>query len=808
MSRDPLKPGGALEGDLFRGFLRRLSRSREPEPGERIGAWRIVSELGRGGSGVVFLAERADGAFSQQVALKWLRADLPVPGGREVLARERELLSGLDHPNIARLIDGGETEDGMLWFAMDYASGETIDRHAGTLSVTERLRLIHTLCRAVHHAHRRGLIHGDIKPSNVLVDGRGQPRLVDFGISRLKGVGIGSSYGLTPDYASPEQRSGDELTTASDIWQLGRLLDDVIGDESASDDLRAVVEQATADSPEDRYASASAMAADIDAWLHRRPVLARGGGPVYRFGLWVRRNRAVSMVSAAAMLIIVGGGVWVTLQLAEERDIARAEAERAEQALGETEVALARAEALRDFLIGLFRAAEARLPREELPDTEQLLDLGAERAMDEDGAPDAERFDMLLAIAEVYMTLGRNQQAEPLLRAAIEVGRRHVEQRPEDLARALSRKGYMEMAARNSEAAEALFVEAEEIAAGHDRAFDAFVRARARRAWLAYRRGQPAQALELLEPVIEQVETGHEPDIDQATRVNLFNTLATVRLVLGDHQRSAEVRAQTVELARQVHGPESRSHAVQLGNLASVQLRLGQFGEARSSLERAISLYDRIFDHPVVLRAAAYGNLSNLNLYTGDYGAALEAIDHCNTEWARATGRSPDDFEWAYYRKGRMLMRMGRYEQARSQLEQAVVRFDAIDNPPLTAPVMTRAWLARTLCAMDQPGAGRELLAELDDHPLPDDPAHVADIHQSRAQCLYRAGEFEPALDEIRSSLEMVDWPGHAMHRAQRYRLESEILRALGQNAAAGAAMDRAKTVLAEVGLEDHPVLE
>jgi eukaryotic-like serine/threonine-protein kinase len=131
---DPLRSGSALEGPLFQRFLQRLSEVREPRPGERIGAWRIVRELGRGGSGVVFLAERADGAYSQEVALKWLRGDRPSLGARQALERERELLAGLDHPNIARLIDGGRTDDGMLWFAMDYVDGELIDRHCRELA--------------------------------------------------------------------------------------------------------------------------------------------------------------------------------------------------------------------------------------------------------------------------------------------------------------------------------------------------------------------------------------------------------------------------------------------------------------------------------------------------------------------------------------------------------------------------------------------------------------------------------------------------------------------------------------------------
>lgn len=323
MSSDRLKPGGALSGDLFREFLKRLCDSREPHTGDRVGPYRIRSELGRGGSGVVFLAERIDGAFSQQVALKWLRGDRPILGGRVVLAREREMLASMDHPHIARLLDGGESEDGQLWFAMDYVAGNSIDVHATGLDLVDRLRLVHSVCRAVSHAHSRGLIHGDIKPANVRIDARGQPRLLDFGIARLEsGVG-GDRYGLTPGYASPEQCRGEIVTPASDIWQLGRLLSEMLAGTESPADLRAIARRAMAPTLEARYPSAIAMARDIEAWLNHRPVAAYGGGWGYRFRRMLVRNRVASIVVGVAFLLLSAGAGWMTWQLATERDQAR-----------------------------------------------------------------------------------------------------------------------------------------------------------------------------------------------------------------------------------------------------------------------------------------------------------------------------------------------------------------------------------------------------------------------------------------------------------------------------------------------------
>ncbi len=795
MSDDPLRPGGALEGRLFRRFLRHLSEVREPESGERIGAWRIVREIGRGGSGVVFLAERDDGAYTQQVALKWLRGDRPVPGGHGVLLRERQLLASLDHPNIARVIDGGETEDGMLWFAMDHVDGTTIDAAADTMELDERLGLVRTLCRAVHHAHRRGLIHGDIKPTNVLVDRRARPRLVDFGISRLSGTGPGSSYGLTPDYASPEQRSGEELTTASDIWQLGRLLQRLVGDEKLPADLRAVITRATARAPEERYASAEALGADIANWLARRPVAAYPGGAAYRLHRLVQRNLLVSMVAGLAAAIIVVGGAWMTLQLAQERDYARDQAQRAEAALAETEVALVRARSLRDFLVGLFRASEAGLPREELPETEALLEQGARRALESEVIPDAERFGMLLTLAEVYMTLGRNDQVEPLLQAGVELAQRHADRRPEDLSRALSLQGYMAMAANEAERAESLFLEAETIADRSPRARDAWVHARTRRAWLSWRMGQVEPALSLLEPVRKLI-TGDDRNVVQpATRLQALNALASIHHSNGDLEQSLGYREQSVAMARRLNGDESRGHAVALGNLAGLQITLGRFDAAEQSLRRVLELYDRIFDRPVVLRASAYGSLAKLLAFTGRDDEALAALDTSTREWAKAEDKEPEQYAWRDYHFGRMLLRLERPSEARVSLQRAIERFDAKEGPPAHAPMMPRAWLARIECREGDIDSGRALLAEMEAWGEPEITSLRADVLESRAACLLAGGEAEAAIEALERSLELVSWPGYARYRSQRWLLKAEALEQAGRMQEAQRALDRARAL-------------
>src|SRR5580765_4941183 len=197
--------------------------------GRRLGPYRIVGEVARGGMGSVFRAVRDDDEYHKIVAIKLIRPDL---GGEAVALRfrmERQILAGLDHPNIARLIDGGTTEDGLPYLVMDYVEGEPIDRYCNrmALGVRERLQLFCEVCAAVQFAHQHLVVHRDLKPSNILIDRDGKVKLLDFGIARLIDADADSPTTLaafTPEYASPEQVKGEPITTASDIYSLGVLL--------------------------------------------------------------------------------------------------------------------------------------------------------------------------------------------------------------------------------------------------------------------------------------------------------------------------------------------------------------------------------------------------------------------------------------------------------------------------------------------------------------------------------------------------------------------------------------------------------
>ena len=366
------------EAETMAAALRHNEPSRADE---RIGSYRIIRELGRGGMGAVYLAERADDEFKKQVAIKLLKRGTDTD---EVLRRfrsEREILARLEHPNIAHLIDGGTTDDGLPYFVMEYVVGEPVTDFCNSraLSVEERLQLFLKICGAVQFAHQNLVIHRDLKPGNILVTPEGEPKLLDFGIAKLlaaedgvMSLTIADHQRLTPAYASPEQVRGEPVTTASDVYALGALLYElltganahsfatappsptellrVVGDvapvrpsAAATDpaaarklrgDLDNILLQALRKEPARRYPTVNGMAEDIRRYLGNFPVRARKDTVGYRASKFVRRNRlAVAAASLVLLALVVGLGVaaWQAQVAAAQAKVARAERTKAEQ---------------------------------------------------------------------------------------------------------------------------------------------------------------------------------------------------------------------------------------------------------------------------------------------------------------------------------------------------------------------------------------------------------------------------------------------------------------------------------------------
>ncbi len=337
------------------------ARAEDPASARWIGPYELDRLLGRGGMGSVYLAHRVDGQFRQQVAIKLIDAPLTTDLFRDRFRMERQILAGLVHPYIARLLDGGVSEDGDLYLAMEYVDGISISHYCqqNKLSLRDRLLLFKNVCGAVQFAHQNLVVHRDLKPDNILVVADGTPRLLDFGTAKLLIAAPADAsaeftqQGLrafTPQYASPEQVLGKTITTASDIYSLGVLLylllagalpyelkefstaemlrvicEQVPAKPSAvpasaartaeplNTDLDAIVLKALRKEPLDRYATVEQFAADIQAYLERRPVLARRGTLRYRATKFIWRNRlafTAAVLLFATVLLGLAGVLW------------------------------------------------------------------------------------------------------------------------------------------------------------------------------------------------------------------------------------------------------------------------------------------------------------------------------------------------------------------------------------------------------------------------------------------------------------------------------------------------------------------
>ena len=397
--------------DLFQTMLEVDEGAEEDLSGQTIGNWRLEKRLARGGLATVYKAERADDAYAQTVAFKVMRRGLDTD---DLIARfraERQILSSLEHPAIAQILDGGALDDGRPYLVLEYVNGESITDYCESNSIGERRRIVLLIevLRALHHAHRHLIVHRDVKPSNILVSKDGHVTLLDFGIAKLldptsmPGASTMTRTGvslLTPGYGSPEQKAGKAVTTASDIYQVGRVMADLLG--AQSNDLGAIMQKAMHDDPPQRYSSAAEMLADLQRYLDGLPVTARPDSLGYRVSKLVRRRPWLLPVVAILSLGIVA---YVTTLTVYSQRLAKEEAITA---------------ASQQFLIDLFRSPDPFAPadaeRGRNITVVEALRIGEDRIQNELAGQPELRASLLGTISDVYSSLDQPVEAG-LLRA-------------------------------------------------------------------------------------------------------------------------------------------------------------------------------------------------------------------------------------------------------------------------------------------------------------------------------------------------------------------------------------------------------
>ena len=689
------------DDDLF-GRLEQRTCSAQDDPmlGRSIDSYRLVSRLAVGGMGVVYRAERTDGLFEHEVAVKLIRAERATEGLVRRFELERRALAALHHPCIARLYDGGSTDDGRPYLVMELVHGLPIDRFCERerLPVAERLRLFVQVCRAVHYAHQNLVVHRDLKPSNILIDEQGLPRLLDFGIARLlehdegmepPAATLTVARILTPEYASPEQLAGGRVTTALDIYSLGVILYELLtghrpfefesrspadwerivgehaparpstvvrrpvaGTESLAErcgstpaglsrrlrgDLDRIVLMALRKEPERRYASAQEFADDIERHLSGRPVLARADSLWYRGSKFVRRNRlAVAAVTAVIGALLMG---VVVSRRSEER--AELEAEHARiEAESFQEIA--------DFLMDAFLPTAAAQDATWQRQARDRILQHVERVRRQHPKEDHIRANLLESLGQVCQRISLYEDAEGLIREALAIRERAFGRRSLEVALSLQSLGQLD-----------------------------------------YRRGDYSRAADELREALELNRTcapGTHTDV-----ASVANDLAACLRAGGNEIEAERLHLEALAL-RRGDADGTLPVAESLNNLAGIHMDRGEFDQAAQQLEEALEIRTSILgaQHPLTLQTIS--NLANARWQLGQREEAHALVQQAADGYRALRADGAEGLGLLLSNLAAMQLAEGDPDAAERNLEEALELQSTRLGPdhPLVAVTLTR----------------------------------------------------------------------------------------------------------------------
>jgi serine/threonine-protein kinase len=632
--------------------------------GRLLGPWRVLQPIARGGMGVVYLGERADGTFEQRVAIKFLGRGITTPAALARFRQERQILARLEHPHIARLVDGGVTDDGLWWFAMEYVDGSPITEWCVSrrLSARSILELFQQACGAVQVAHRNLIVHRDLKPSNIMVSSEGDVKLLDFGIAKMleeeEGAerSFSTTAAMTPNYAAPEQIRGEPPTTATDVYALGVVLYELLTGErphrsktgTFEDVRRAVLEQepeapsarirrqwreathaghdarapgvpheldaivltAVRKEPERRYPSVEALSEDVQRHLDGRPVRASGRTFGYLASKFFRRNR-VPLAATLMVLLALSAGLYAT---ARERDRARLEAARARE--------------IKEFALGLFRVSNPEEGGRPDVSARELLDRGAARVDREirDPRVKAEMWDML---GSVYQSLDLFPPAISMYRRAIVLRRAHPERPDTLLATSLRQLGSALNENGNYEEAERMLREA---LAMERRTFGAV-----------------------------------HPRVGFAT-----GELAILENRMGHTAQAESLYREVIRVDSLTIGMKHRNTASDLGNLGMHYYSDGRYREAVPYIARALAIREQLFGRNHVETATGMDQLGLALVGTGAVDSGLVLMREALTIRRRWLAPDHPDIAHSLLNIGSTLAANGRLPEAEHDLGEAL----------------------------------------------------------------------------------------------------------------------------------------
>jgi eukaryotic-like serine/threonine-protein kinase len=700
--------------------------------GDRIGPYRVLRTLGVGGMGEVYLAERADAEFDQQVAIKVVFGGSLTHGVHSRIKIERQILAQLDHPNIAHLMDGGSLPDGTAYIVMEYVDGTPIDAFCDSnrLDVVARLKLFQTVCAAVHYAHQNLIVHRDLKPSNILVTADGVPKLLDFGIAKMLDERQAGHHTLamtqadlrlmTPDHASPEQVRGQAITTASDVYVLGVLLYKlltgsgpfVIPSLRLTDIERAICEkdpplpsqalgtdaaQETRDIAEARSSSPSRLRRALRGDLDNIVIMAMRKEPERRYSssqqmaadiqryldgkpIIARRDtlsyRSAKFVRRHWLPVTAGAGtVFLILAFAattyvQSQHIA-AERDRVAEQRELADRERARAEEVSSFLVNLFKLSNPEENRGNLVTARELLDSGAKRLRAGLQNQPATKAALLSTVGAVYDSLGQYQDALPILNEALQLQPQSLDSSRIGM---LLELGNARIGAGDLPGAEAPLRDALRISQSH---YGAGSLESGRALWaigmLRHAQGQFADAKRLYKQSLGIMETASASQSDISA---VLDDLAKVYAREQQWVLAKQTYERSLEIDRRVLGDDHPRVAERLNDLAIVAQNMGDLKLAETLYLDAIQRNQRAYGERHPETAVAKGNYGLLLQREGRLAEAEPLLRDVIA--TRLSLHGPDHYQVGYARVSlaMLLHDQGNLAGAESEFRQALAIYD------------------------------------------------------------------------------------------------------------------------------------
>ena len=648
------------------------------EEGSRIGPYEIGAKIGSGGMSVVYQAKRVGGSYEETVAIKVLKKGLDTTGMLSRFRKEQQLLANLRHPAIANLLDGGETPSGQSYLVMEYIEGLPLDKaiQAGKYDQTERLQLFLQIIAAVQHAHSRLVVHRDIKPGNILLSPQAQVKLLDFGIAKLidspapeEETQVGQRL-FTPHYAAPEQIAGEPVSTATDVYQLGLLMSEILADEQLDADLRLILEQARRADPERRYTTAGDLGRDIEAYLSHRPITARPESWGYLARKFVMRNRLGVVATVLVLLSLLGGIIGTSWQ-----------ATRATAALKREILAREKAEQISSFLVYLFESADPYERQDSISGKDMTLEVFLAQSLptvrEELKEQPELQLELLEILGKLYARLSMKQESYDIGKEVLMLTERAEGKDATAFAdRSLLLAGVALDLDRFAEADSLFLLTAE----AHQRIYGTRPRHLSvvynDYGILKYTIGQPKEADSLYREALAIMQLNDIPDT--ANYAQTLNNQAQALMALGRNKEAYEAVSRSSELQFQAGLDQSIFMAHTQNRMASLLVNLDSLEQALILQKKALEGFEKFLGRQSHFYALGHYQLSKIHQQGGDYERQEQAIRQAMEILAEIYGTKHVNYGVCLSALGTSLRHQQKYESALRAQQQAFDIFDGL----------------------------------------------------------------------------------------------------------------------------------